>query len=198
MTVHIEKRCLCFCACWKGGVGLPSSFRVSGWGLASVRSAFFGLASRSGLLHTFHPSRSERIMPPAAAADSAASAPAARTRFSLVAAVGSSPAYFKTAGNSPVVKALKFLGWVDNGDETKQAPRHEVAGALLSLSREPLAADLSPVREVGTSSCWAPPPSRQPQCGSEAPYHGRLGAIPRWGDNVRVEGPANGRPLDRI
>ena len=34
----------------------------------------------------------------------------------------------------------------------------------------------SPVREVGTSSCWAPPPSRQPQCGSAAPCHGRLGA----------------------
>ena len=50
----------------------------------------------------------------------------------------------------------------------------------------------SPVREVGTSSCWAPPPSRQPQCGSAAPYHGKLGAIPRWGDKVRVEGPANG------
>ena len=46
----------------------------------------------------------------------------------------------------------------------------------------------SPVREVGTSSCWAPPPSRQPQRGSAAPYHGRLGAMTRWGDNVRVEG----------
>ena len=50
----------------------------------------------------------------------------------------------------------------------------------------------SPVREVGTSSCWAPPPSRQPQRGSAAPYHGRLGATPRWGDKVRVEGHANG------
>ena len=50
----------------------------------------------------------------------------------------------------------------------------------------------SPVREVGTSSCWAPPPSRQPQCGSAAPYHGRLGATPRWGDKLRVEGHANG------
>ena len=55
----------------------------------------------------------------------------------------------------------------------------------------------SPVREVGTSSCWAPPPSRQPQCGSAAPCHGRLGATARWGDKVRVEGPANGRSLDR-
>ena len=45
--------------------------------------------------------------------------------------MGSRPAYFKADGDSPVVKALKFLGWVDNGDETKQAPRHEVAGALL-------------------------------------------------------------------
>ena len=44
----------------------------------------------------------------------------------------------------------------------------------------------SPVREVGTSSCWAPPPSRQPQRGSAAPYHGRLGAMTRWGDKVRV------------
>ena len=44
----------------------------------------------------------------------------------------------------------------------------------------------SPVREVGTSSCWAPPPSRQPQRGSAAPYHGRLGATPHWGDKVRV------------
>ena len=34
----------------------------------------------------------------------------------------------------------------------------------------------SPVREVGTSSCWAPPPSRQPWRGSAAPCHGRLGA----------------------
>lgn len=50
----------------------------------------------------------------------------------------------------------------------------------------------SPVREVGTSSCWAPPPSRQPQRGSAAPYHGRLGATTRWGDKVRVEGHANG------
>ena len=25
-----------------------------------------------------------------------------------------------------------------------------------------------------------------------------LGAAPRWGDKVRVEGPANGRPLDRL
>ena len=50
----------------------------------------------------------------------------------------------------------------------------------------------SPVREVGTSSCWAPPPSRQPQRGPAAPYHGRLGATTRWGDKVRVEGPANG------
>ena len=50
----------------------------------------------------------------------------------------------------------------------------------------------SPVREVGTSSCWAPPPSRQPQRGSAAPYHGKLGATTRWGDKVRVEGPANG------
>ena len=50
----------------------------------------------------------------------------------------------------------------------------------------------SPVREVGTSSCWAPPPSRQSQCGPAAPYHGRLGATARWGDKVRVEAPANG------
>ena len=53
----------------------------------------------------------------------------------------------------------------------------------------------SPVREVGTSSCWAPPPSRQSQRGSAAPYHGRLGATTRWGDKVRVEGPANGESL---
>ena len=53
----------------------------------------------------------------------------------------------------------------------------------------------SPVREVGTSSCWAPPPSRQPQRGPAAPYHGRLGATTRWGDKVRVEGPANGESL---
>ena len=45
----------------------------------------------------------------------------------------------------------------------------------------------SPVREVGTSSCWAPPPSRQPQCGPAAPYHGRLGAITHWGDKVTAD-----------
>ena len=53
----------------------------------------------------------------------------------------------------------------------------------------------SPVREVGTSSCWAPPPSRQPQRGPAAPYHGKLGAAIRWGDEVRVEAPANGASL---
>ena len=31
-----------------------------------------------------------------------------------------------------------------------------------------------------------------------APYHGRLGAKTRWGNKVRVEGPANGMLLDRI
>ena len=36
--------------------------------------------------------------------------------------------------------------------------------------------------------CWAPPPSRQPQRGTAASYHGRLGVITRWGDKVRVEG----------
>ena len=38
-------------------------------------------------------------------------------------------------------------------------------------------------------------PSRQPQRGPAAPYHGRLGAATRWGDKVRVEGPANGELL---
>ena len=82
-------------------------------------------------------------MPPAAVANPPASAPAARTRFSLVAAVGREPAYFRIAADSPVVKALKFLGWSDGGDSTKRAPRHEVTGALLLQSRGPLAADLS-------------------------------------------------------
>ena len=40
--------------------------------------------------------------------------------------------------------------------------------------------------------------SHQPQRGSAAPYHGRLGATTRWGDNVRVEGHANGMLLDRV
>ena len=40
-----------------------------------------------------------------------------------------------------------------------------------------------------------PPPSRQPQHGPAAPYHGRLGATTHWGDKVRVEGPANGESL---
>ena len=57
--------------------------------------------------------------------------------------MGSTPACFRVAGDSPVVKALKFLGWFDDGDSTKSAPRHEVTGALLLQSRGPLAADLS-------------------------------------------------------
>ena len=57
--------------------------------------------------------------------------------------MGREPAYFRIAADSPVVKALKFLGWSDGGDSTKRAPRHEVTGALLLQSRGPLAADLS-------------------------------------------------------
>ena len=42
------------------------------------------------------------------------------------------------------MKALKFLGWSPSSVASKvEAPRHEVAGALLIQSRAPRAADLS-------------------------------------------------------
>ena len=83
-------------------------------------------------------------MPPAAVPGAPAPPPASRTKLELVAAVGSDPAQFRAAADSPMVKALKFLGWGDSGSAGKVvAPRHEVAGALLMQSRVPLAADLS-------------------------------------------------------
>ena len=46
--------------------------------------------------------------------------------------------------DSVVAKALKFLGWLPNAAGTDvEAPRHEIAGALLVQAEAPLAADLT-------------------------------------------------------
>ena len=83
-------------------------------------------------------------MPPAAAAAAPAPPPAARTRLELVTAGGGSPAMFRADDDSPLVKAFKFVGWQPSAVAAKsEAPRHEIAGALLIQARAPRAADLS-------------------------------------------------------
>ena len=76
--------------------------------------------------------------------DSAATAPpAARSKFSFVAPVGSSPACWALPSDSVVAKALDFIGWSPNNAATKlEAPRSAVAGALLIQTKAPLAASL--------------------------------------------------------
>ena len=51
---------------------------------------------------------------------------------------------FRADDDSPLVKAFKFVGWQPSAVAAKsEAPRHEIAGALLIQARAPRAADLS-------------------------------------------------------
>ena len=48
-----------------------------------------------------------------------------------------------------VAKALKFVGWSPNAAGTDvEAPRHEIAGALLIQAEAPLAADLTTLDDM--------------------------------------------------
>ena len=81
-------------------------------------------------------------------------------------------------------------------DEAWCTPLHPVnMGATCSDVRELLAPMSFHVVHGGCAGSLnvdealiGPPPSRQSQRGSAAPYHGRLRATTRWGDKVRVEG----------